>query len=151
MTDVGNCQRKGSNAIEEIEDKITRCLAWKAVRSDIAFANDMSIMSNKRRLMISRRRRSARNMASMHKFALHRKDLIKLKIQNDRQVAVTGGDLCPICLTTMEHTPSFSTPWQHCYTLPCGHLFHSYCIRQWFQKKSVCPIDRSPFPGLQIR
>jgi hypothetical protein len=24
--------------------------------------------------------------------------------------------------------------------LPCGHVFHSPCLKQWFQRKSYCPL-----------
>jgi len=29
--------------------------------------------------------------------------------------------------------------------MPCGHVFHSYCILTWFEKKMECPMCRQKF------
>ncbi|GAB5356748.1 hypothetical protein AAMO2058_000315600 [Amorphochlora amoebiformis] len=31
--------------------------------------------------------------------------------------------------------------------LPCGHFFHSHCIRPWIVKKNVCPMCRYELPA----
>jgi E3 ubiquitin-protein ligase synoviolin len=28
---------------------------------------------------------------------------------------------------------------QNCKMLPCGHIFHTACLRSWFQRQQVCP------------
>lgn len=38
---------------------------------------------------------------------------------------------CPICLD------SFYSPIE---ILPCGHLFHRKCLKNWFQQRLVCPV-----------
>ncbi|KAL3677675.1 hypothetical protein R1sor_020631 [Riccia sorocarpa] len=29
-------------------------------------------------------------------------------------------------------------------TLPCGHLFHIHCLRQWLERRNTCPTCRAP-------
>ncbi|CAJ0589541.1 unnamed protein product [Cylicocyclus nassatus] len=43
---------------------------------------------------------------------------------------------CIICRDEM--TPE-STPKR----LPCGHVFHSHCLRSWFQRQQTCPTCRT--------
>lgn len=30
----------------------------------------------------------------------------------------------------------------HAKKLPCGHIFHSACLRSWFQRQQTCPTCR---------
>ena len=44
-------------------------------------------------------------------------------------------ETCPICVGPLN--PQYNTP------TPCGHLFHTSCLRRWKQHKSNCPMCRS--------
>jgi hypothetical protein len=44
-------------------------------------------------------------------------------------------ETCPICVGSLN--PRYNTP------TPCGHLFHTSCLRRWKQHKSTCPMCRS--------
>jgi hypothetical protein len=44
-------------------------------------------------------------------------------------------ETCPICMESLD-------PRYHQHT-PCGHLFHTVCIRQWKQIRSNCPMCRN--------
>lgn len=50
---------------------------------------------------------------------------------------------CVICMTQFEKGEKI-------LTIPCCHLYHSDCIKDWFKKKNTCPIckfkiDRNVF------
>jgi Ring finger domain len=45
---------------------------------------------------------------------------------------------CPICLEDIARS-------QRSSSLPCGHLFHTACIREWSLHSSTCPLDRTLF------
>ncbi|VDM56539.1 unnamed protein product [Angiostrongylus costaricensis] len=47
---------------------------------------------------------------------------------------------CIICRDEM--TPD-STPKR----LPCGHVFHTHCLRSWFQRQQTCPTCRTDILG----
>jgi len=40
---------------------------------------------------------------------------------------------CVVCLTKYENNDK-------AIILPCTHLFHSDCIKDWFNKQNTCPI-----------
>jgi hypothetical protein len=40
---------------------------------------------------------------------------------------------CIICMSTFEHGEKVST-------LPCLHIYHSQCIKDWFKSNSTCPV-----------
>ncbi|KAH7536587.1 hypothetical protein FEM48_Zijuj03G0000700 [Ziziphus jujuba var. spinosa] len=44
---------------------------------------------------------------------------------------------CCICLEKMRG-------WKVLFGLPCKHVFHEYCILQWFHKSNSCPLCRTP-------
>ncbi|KIH61042.1 zinc finger, C3HC4 type [Ancylostoma duodenale] len=48
---------------------------------------------------------------------------------------------CIICRDEM--TPE-STPKR----LPCGHVFHTHCLRSWFQRQQTCPTCRTDILGV---
>ena len=52
--------------------------------------------------------------------------------------APLDGVCCPICL---ERITKFSD----CGPLPCGHVFHKTCIREWASRRRTCPVDRLEF------
>ena len=31
---------------------------------------------------------------------------------------------------------------QRCKKLPCNHIFHTSCLRSWFQRQHTCPTCR---------
>lgn len=45
-------------------------------------------------------------------------------------------DACSIC------HDDFIKGYELTRMLPCGHLFHAYCIREWLQRKDSCPVCR---------
>ena len=45
----------------------------------------------------------------------------------------TANTVCIICREDMV---------QRCKKLPCGHIFHTTCLRSWFQRQQVCPTCR---------
>lgn len=45
-----------------------------------------------------------------------------------------AGTTCPVCLETM-HVARIT---------PCGHVFHSHCLRQCLVRSTACPYCRAP-------
>lgn len=35
--------------------------------------------------------------------------------------------------------------------LPCNHIFHRVCIRQWFQNRMICPYCNTPISGDDVQ
>jgi hypothetical protein len=35
--------------------------------------------------------------------------------------------------------------------LDCGHEFHSSCLRQWFERRSTCPVCRHQYPNDDVQ
>ncbi|XP_070578843.1 E3 ubiquitin-protein ligase synoviolin B-like [Ptychodera flava] len=57
----------------------------------------------------------------------------------------TGDNVCIICREEMV---------TGCKKLPCNHIFHTNCLRSWFQRQQTCPtcrmdILRTPVPTAQ--
>ena len=54
---------------------------------------------------------------------------------------------CAVCLSSWGETHSCARR-GGCGTsvcrLPCGHLFHTECAREWLRKKNSCPMCRAP-------
>ncbi|KAF0684037.1 Aste57867_23958 [Aphanomyces stellatus] len=44
---------------------------------------------------------------------------------------------CAICMSDMDAADSVG--------LPCGHVFHSDCVRQWLTRRNTCPNCRHEF------
>ena len=51
-----------------------------------------------------------------------------------------NSDDCPICWDKMETGRK----------LPCGHLFHNYCLRSWLEQDTSCPTCRKSLRNHQI-
>lgn len=49
---------------------------------------------------------------------------------------------CPVCLGPFQKGILENKADEIARHLPCQHLFHNECIKNWFKKKSVCPICR---------
>ncbi|KAL4239005.1 E3 ubiquitin-protein ligase synoviolin [Mactra antiquata] len=45
----------------------------------------------------------------------------------------SGDNVCIICREEMESA---------CKKLPCNHIFHTNCLRSWFQRQQTCPTCR---------
>jgi len=43
---------------------------------------------------------------------------------------------CCVCLNQFELTTEV-------IILPCKHIFHEECIRDWLLERPICPMDRS--------
>lgn len=71
---------------------------------------------------------------------------IQQRQQREKERATTCIQIthCIICLEGMNSGETVLE------ALPCGHVFHTDCIRKWANYKSHCPIDRSPFDGILI-
>jgi len=50
---------------------------------------------------------------------------------------------CPICREDFELENEEKNK---AASLPCGHLFHSSCIKPWLKKQRFCPMCRSELP-----
>ena len=73
------------------------------------------------------------------------------------EIASSSTDaVCIICREEMlnsTETPPTITPGS-IKRLPCGHIFHATCLRNWFQRQQTCPtcrlnILRRPDAGAQ--
>jgi Ring finger domain len=47
-------------------------------------------------------------------------------------VLAEGEDVCAVCLDELRFADTVRR-------LPCEHIFHSLCIRQWLRRKNACP------------
>lgn len=47
----------------------------------------------------------------------------------------TEDDVCAICLNSVPEMALYEQK-----KLDCAHVFHSYCLRQWFSAKQTCPL-----------
>ncbi|VDN05052.1 unnamed protein product [Thelazia callipaeda] len=56
----------------------------------------------------------------------------------------SGDNICIICREEM-------TPLSGAKKLPCNHIFHSNCLRSWFQRQQSCPTCRTDILGLHSR
>ncbi len=48
-------------------------------------------------------------------------------------ILCVGDNVCIICREDMTTA---------CKKLPCGHIFHTHCLRSWFQRQQTCPTCR---------
>ena len=47
-----------------------------------------------------------------------------------------GSDPCAICMEGFRAR-------ERLLRLPCGHLFHSACVRPWLERTNTCPLCRA--------
>ncbi len=45
---------------------------------------------------------------------------------------------CSICLNDFENN-------ENILILPCIHIFHENCLKEWFKKRSTCPLDNKNY------
>lgn len=56
-------------------------------------------------------------------------------------VLAEAGSTCAVCLSDMEGQAENRQ-------LPCSHVFHTACLRAWFDRRILCPVCRSDaIPG----
>ena len=66
---------------------------------------------------------------------LHSPYSVPNRLPQRPQQRVSTGKECSIC---------YDMIYQHdMYTLPCAHMFHSSCIRQWLSQTPTCPFCRT--------
>ena len=59
-----------------------------------------------------------------------------IDITGDESTESTDNECC-ICYSSLSTSKNIK--------LPCGHVFHDKCIREWSKKKMNCPLDRKSF------
>lgn len=52
-----------------------------------------------------------------------------------RKLHCVKSEACCICLEDMEHSVVIR--------MPCQHMFHKECLKQWFAHRLTCPLCRS--------
>ena len=55
------------------------------------------------------------------------------KRTGQRRPPPSPGNACCVCWE------AFSPPLE---ILPCGHIFHKYCLAEWFDRSTLCPVCR---------
>lgn len=74
------------------------------------------------------------------------KDIESSESENDRDMCNDANDseeieieeeTCAICFTEIEEGERVGV-------LPCEHLFHSECLKNWIKRKNVCPLCNAP-------
>merc|ERR1719188_87701 len=54
-------------------------------------------------------------------------------------IAANEGSECSICLGDLEVG-------EPALRIPCGHLFHEECVKDWLKKSNECPVCRFELP-----
>ena len=68
--------------------------------------------------------------------------LNKIELENNSKIIECNNDTdCPICLCKY---PQYT----HFYLMNCNHYFCIECSKNWFSKKSVCPLCRKNYKKL---
>ena len=62
----------------------------------------------------------------IRRFCCHKR-LVKQELKDE---------MCPICLKKYKNKSKVVKPNE------CDHLFHSRCLKKWFEYKSTCPVCR---------
>lgn len=72
---------------------------------------------------------------SMEDGGLHRKEEIELNISEQRyDTTEQNFDDCTVCREAFDKPDTLVT------VLPCGHIFHPNCLREWGRYNPVCPV-----------
>ncbi|KAJ3628549.1 hypothetical protein MTP99_015848 [Tenebrio molitor] len=67
---------------------------------------------------------------------------------NTRKRKVAKDDTCSICMESV-HSSALSLPKDapsSAISLPCNHLFHTECVKAWFDMNKTCPNCRALAP-----
>ena len=56
------------------------------------------------------------------------------------------GHICIICRDAMEGSDIVDGSSNKAKVLPCGHVFHFFCLRSWLQQQQSCPTCRQNIP-----
>ncbi|TMW58728.1 hypothetical protein Poli38472_010287 [Pythium oligandrum] len=95
----------------------------------------------KRRRMLLARRMQHTQSHALDVSAFLRQRQQQQQQQQEETPCASGSDpnerVCAICLDGLSTATREA--------IPCGHVFHRHCIRQWAQYKTCCPIDRLDF------
>lgn len=75
--------------------------------------------------------RKALNDVIMSRRAIHNMNTLYLDATSEELAA--GDNLCIICRDQMLSAAK---------KLPCNHIFHTACLRSWFQRQQTCPTCR---------
>ncbi|XP_071477983.1 E3 ubiquitin-protein ligase synoviolin B-like [Diadema antillarum] len=59
-------------------------------------------------------------------------------------------NICIICREEMVVAEAGGAGGGACKKLPCGHIFHSSCLRSWFQRQQTCPTCRMDVLRLSV-
>lgn len=63
---------------------------------------------------------------------------------NAAEIAASSDAVCIICREEMmpQSDPPATVAPGTIKRLPCGHIFHATCLRNWFQRQQTCPTCR---------
>lgn len=56
--------------------------------------------------------------------------------------------ICVICREEMTVDETDNSPEKRIKKLTCGHIFHFYCLRNWFERQLKCPTCRADISSL---
>jgi len=62
-----------------------------------------------------------------------------VRFPNATAEQLENNSTCIICRDEMVGDPRAKV-------LPCGHVFHFYCLRSWLERQQTCPVCRTPIP-----
>lgn len=62
----------------------------------------------------------------------------------------TTDSICIICREDMVAGEPGAGGGGTCKKLPCNHIFHSSCLRSWFQRQQTCPTCRMDVLRLSV-
>ena len=58
-----------------------------------------------------------------------------IKKLDDNLVPKEEDDNCIVCCDKYDNQTNVAI-------LPCGHIFHELCIKDWFKVSDICPLGR---------